>query len=760
MYNIVLILRYAGNSQAFCFHKSGGKNSGETSTDTQPTGILSTSPCRGDGSMQKFIQSTPGKRAVSNLSIRRKPMRLHLRIQLLVLLVGGCLTSQLSALPFQSWSPQNYQVGGNSFVSSRNGAIYLVFSGTLYRSVQDEGNVWQPIVNGVTAVAIDPQNEQVLYTLDTQNQINKTLDGGHKWITLNTGLPRLRAFCVYVHPTNSQEVFVGTESGLFKTSDAGFSWRATPFPGPVLQFLIDPRQPFKEYALVGKSMFMSPDAGTTWKPSVTGLPVDLVRGSGRTAFKVAAKISLLMLISEQKPFLLAATEGKGVFRSDDDGASWKPSGAGIAESELFTKGTVNQGQVILASTTALYSSPDGSNWKRLPILSGMVGTGPFLGVIGHPRHTGLLLSFHISADIQRLAYLDSHGVLIGLSYGVVPWSDITSLWIGVLQGRSVIYATAVNVDSKGYIQTGISASLDGGYSWPFAIGTVCGDHGFTRKGSASEMWIYGYTNCVLKTEDGGASWARMPGFDSRYSNAETSKIEPDPSDRNLLYYSVGVNERYIYRYQYDPSTKQGHAVDLKVVASDILVAEDNNKMLFAGNGQLSADGGWTWTDKHEALRDFLGDLVSFKLISFKGQQLRAAVGRFNPLNTTSDIRIIQSKNLGSSWEEMKAFQSRLQSLKLFVNTNNSSNFFLVTSTMEEMSERSVKVLETKNGGEDWNEIYSHAVEKDDWQREPEIVNAVAQIPTSSGRTLLIGGRHGLWKSDDEGKTWKRLGGIQ
>jgi photosystem II stability/assembly factor-like uncharacterized protein len=72
----------------------------------------------------------------------------------------------------------------------------------------------------------------------------------------------------------------------------------------------------------------------------------------------------------------------------------------------------------------------------------------------------------------------------------------------------------------------------------------------------------------------------------------------------------------------------------------------------------------------------------------------------------------------------------------------------------------LRLLETKDDGVTWHEIYSCAATERDVQRETDIIRAVAQSQEGQKRILYVGGRHGLWKSVDEGKTWNKSGGVQ
>ncbi len=712
---------------------------------------------------------------------------------LIVIAAGFLIITVTLSQPSQETAFQNNQISNsNFFVSGSNGSIYLIFGNNLYRNSTGEADTWDQIAQNVQCIAVDPKDDNVIYAITTKTYINeslmiKSLDGGKTWISLEyppanwKTLPNYigKPWLLYINPENSQEIFAATETGLIKTSDGGFTWKATLFTEQVSQFMVNSRTPSYYYARVRGTIYISTDKGITWKRSETGLPTEIVRGKGRTASKLPVGCSVLVFVNWDKPFLLAGTVTGGLFRSDDDGVSWKSSGVGIAGSGKLINAFVGSKQIILATADSIYSSTNGTNWKYLPIKSGKYYPQILLGVLGYAKHDGLFLLFRFnedSGDIFRIGYLDSKGILIGLNYGVLTHSEVDNVWVGSMKGHPTIFAATANLYSSDQIQqwtrpTFISMSQDGGYSWEIVEKADCGEQALVRSGLPTEIWMYGSAKCVRTTNDGGLNWTNVPGINFRYANGSMSRITLDPQNKNVWYYCVGVNEYHLYRYQYDPSTGQGQSVDLKVLAPDVVVAEENNKLLFTGSGQLSTDGGWTWVDKSKALSNMVqgiseGYRKPFKLVSFHNGQILAVVGKSEP--TLSGIKasasIIKSSDMGSTWQKVYSFPNEQWSQEVFPNPNNPSNFFIATVSHNQVKnswrETASKVYETQDAGETWHQIYAHDVVQNNGSQDVEKICGVSQMITEAGRVLFVGGSHGLWRSQDEGKTWKRIGGVQ
>ena len=717
---------------------------------------------------------------------------IFIRCRLLIVLVAVSLTTAIVlAQPSQETDFQNYQIGLNPFVSGSKGSVYLIFEGDLYRNMTDVADDWDKIAEGVIAVAADPHDDNILYSINKKFHIIKSLDYGKTWISLNSAPSNSKPGFLYINPNNSNEVFAGTEMGLIKTSDAGFTWQFTSLKGRISQLIINQRFPSHYYAVVDGTIYISSDNGETWKKSESGLPTEIVRGKGRTASKIPAMCSTLIFVNWDRPFLLAATIGKGVFRSDNEGASWKNSNVGISPEELINEAYISSQEIVLLALNSIYSSTDGTVWKNVQIKSSIQYPNGMRGVIGYPKHEGFLLLFHFkidSEDVLRIGYLDPKGVLIGLNYGVLSHSEIDNVWVSSMNGHAVIFAVTANLNLLDQAQqytrpTFISVSQDGGYSWELVGNTECGEQALVRGGLPMDMWIYGNAGCVRTTNDGGLNWTNAPGVESRWSNVSMSKICLDSKNRNVWYYCVG---RELYRYQFDQSTNQGHSVDLKVTANDVVVADDNNKQLFTDNGQLSTDGGWTWTDKSTVLTKYVTSGESLwnceiYLLSFRNGEIRAVVCKGDRMSANGVVSIIKSRDLGSTWQESSTLPNEkmihtggyanvqlggwvYDHLAVFSNPNNPSNFFIGTVSCSKVNysynATASKVFETQDAGETWHQIYAHDVVQNNGSQDIEKIRGVSQMATGAGRALFVGGSCGLWKSEDEGKTWKRVGGMQ
>jgi len=122
----------------------------------------------------------------------------------------------------------------------------------------------------------------------------RSRDGGDTWEWINRSLPLTWPKDFDVDPRDSRVIYLGAadadgrqEGGLYKTTDGGAAWRRIAREGPdTFGATVDPRDPDRVYMCLvegapGPGLWLSKDAGETWKP-FWGLPF---RNVQRIAFE-------------------------------------------------------------------------------------------------------------------------------------------------------------------------------------------------------------------------------------------------------------------------------------------------------------------------------------------------------------------------------------------------------------------------------------------------------------------------------------------
>ncbi|KAA3597878.1 MAG: hypothetical protein DWQ06_12320 [Calditrichaeota bacterium] len=155
----------------------------------------------------------------------------------------------------------------------------------VYKST-DQGANWFPIsdnfgIGRLTSLALANSNQDVIYTANFHT-ILKTLDGGNSWTDISSNLPLHSITYIAVHPTDENIVWV-TMSGftsssgekVFKTTNGGLSW--TNISGnlpdmPVNCIAVDPVFPNQVYIGTDLGIFLSTTGGGNWQDFSNGLP--------------------------------------------------------------------------------------------------------------------------------------------------------------------------------------------------------------------------------------------------------------------------------------------------------------------------------------------------------------------------------------------------------------------------------------------------------------------------------------------------------
>ncbi|MGH7491992.1 MAG: hypothetical protein ACREOO_06315, partial [bacterium] len=136
--------------------------------------------------------------------------------------------------------PTSYRFGTITTIAVSPLDPNLIYAGTDDANVwvtNDLGATWRKINAGlprrwVTRVAADPGDANVAYVAFSGHQedvflphIFRTENQGEVWIDISSNLPEAPINVVVIDPENNSTLYVGTDVGVFYTTDLGASWR-------------------------------------------------------------------------------------------------------------------------------------------------------------------------------------------------------------------------------------------------------------------------------------------------------------------------------------------------------------------------------------------------------------------------------------------------------------------------------------------------------------------------------------------------------
>jgi photosystem II stability/assembly factor-like uncharacterized protein len=222
--------------------------------------------------------------------------------------------------------------------------VYVAAEGPLWKSggerglfkTTDNGKTWKNVLSvsentGVTDVALDPQNPDIVYAASYQRRrhvftlidggpesaLYKSTDAGATWNKLKSGLPTedMGRIGLAVSPVDSKVVYATIEAankkgGIFRSTDSGATWeRRNEFDAGAMyygQIVADPKNPDRIYVMNVFNM-VSDDGGKT------------LRRLGEKSKHVDNHV--IWIDPDNTNYYLVGCDG-GVYESFDRGETW------------------------------------------------------------------------------------------------------------------------------------------------------------------------------------------------------------------------------------------------------------------------------------------------------------------------------------------------------------------------------------------------------------------------------------------------------
>lgn len=204
-------------------------------------------------------------------------------------------------------------------------------AGGLWKSL-DAGATWSTTTDalpqiGVSGIAIDYNNSNIIYIATGDDDagdsscvgVMKSTDGGMTWNT--TGLSPINTpgsmNDIYIHPTNSNILWVATSNGVYKSTNAGTTWSNSNGTANlnIKDIKINPANPQIIYAVTTNRFYKSTNGGDTFNIIIgNGLPT----GASRIVIDVTPD-------NPDVVYLLSANNSsgfQGLYKSTNQGANF------------------------------------------------------------------------------------------------------------------------------------------------------------------------------------------------------------------------------------------------------------------------------------------------------------------------------------------------------------------------------------------------------------------------------------------------------
>jgi hypothetical protein len=395
----------------------------------------------------------------------------------------------------------------------------------LYRSL-DAGASWQCVLSGghVTSVAIgdDEHGEAVLLAGTQLDGIVCSRDGGRSWVSSNAGLLDLTVLALSLSPRFARDAtgFAATASGVYRTRNAGRSWREV-------------------------------DVGA----------------------EVAAQCLAVSPTFGEDHLVLAGTEAEGLLRSDDGGARFDrvaslPSGGVTALA--FSSRYPAHAAIAAATELGIGISEDaGESWRVVA-----ADLGPVLTLEFVPRGDGeVLLAGLPRAGVARIVEADQHWTLV---------NDGLHARVLLALAFSPDFETDRTLFAAG-LDDGVIVSHDAGQTWSAHLEQPDDPPVFGVTPSpdyAHDRTLYAATAIGgMRSQDGGSTWHSTSG-DAELVPARTVVLAPPGTDGNAPIVAALADGRIV---RSDDQAETWRSLDARFGDSEIVsLAITRNRTLFVG----------------------------------------------------------------------------------------------------------------------------------------------------------------------------------
>ncbi len=399
-----------------------------------------------------------------------------------------------------NWVQVNNGMGANPSINDlvvKGTTIFAakagLFDGAIYKST-DLGATWTISNNG------NPDQPRVLHAAGDgslylsafngfgTSSIYRSTNDGASWTLTGPGIPSTEATVAFA--SIGGEVYTGLANygSVYKTLDAGASWQSSNIGLPEVD--VNAIFPSGSYLFSGSlsvpGIHRSADGGNTWLPFGQGLDSSTVKSV--TAF------------AQNTSYLFASVDGKGPYRSSDNGANWQLVSNGLTTFGVYGHGFATNGtDVYLATEDGVFRTTNsGGNWTiASPVVNNSRPQVDSIAVLSGSVYAGTSVNGIFKSSDNGATWTFS-------SKGIPGAAPILSL---VVRGTDLIAGTG----------SGVYLSSDNGANWSSRSSGLAAGQARTVA-ALGDTWvtaIYDITNGgsqgLFITTNSGVSWSAFSG---------------------------------------------------------------------------------------------------------------------------------------------------------------------------------------------------------------------------------------------------------
>ena len=482
-----------------------------------------------DGSTWTFLESTGGQ--VN--AVIPDPLNAS---NVLVVTSAGLQRSVDGGLTFTNCSvPAGLGVASVTY-DPGNDSIVFAGAGSLLRSI-DGGASFQPVQTDagsqVWKVAASPSDPTHVYASGRVGQLTyiaRSVDTGATWTTMTSVGGGDLVPTLLVDPASSDQVYAGTNEGVFLSSDGATTWAASNdglAAAAPNGLAVDPSNPTTAYAAMGaQGVYRTTDSGATWQQADNGLGDPTNPSAQITAEEVAVMANGTVLVA--RALSGPNAQPVSIFKSTNGGATWTAADSGLPSAGVWDvvaqPGSDTNAFVTIQSpagvSSAVYGTTDGgSTWNPV---------GPAATTIAALA----IASDHTIVAATGGVYDNSPAQALYISTnGGVSWTARTAPPVQV--STFAFGATSATIYAGSALTSQVAVSTNGGVSWTL--------HSVDPSNRSSQIdaiavdpldpsVVYSGTDAggLWQSSDAGASWAAMSTMGTRVASLTFSSSANTP----------------------------------------------------------------------------------------------------------------------------------------------------------------------------------------------------------------------------------------
>jgi photosystem II stability/assembly factor-like uncharacterized protein len=533
-----------------------------------------------------------------------------------------------------------------------------------------------------------------------------------EWVQKSNGLYNMLVPTLF---SNSGNLYAATNNGVYLSTDNGNSWTSLGLPNTYVGSLAVSEGNLYAGCIDGRGIFRSKNNGASWTPINTGLTANV------------AVLSLLVNGSN-----LYAGTNAGVFHSTNNGDNWTAiNDLSLTVNSIVYSLSVSDGNLYAATVGGVFrSTNNGSSWAAINT-----------GLAANPVVVSLLVSG------SNLYVVTDAGVFVSANNGN-SWTPIYSK----LTDNSIIYSFAVN-DSNLYVGTngGVFLSTDNGKSWT-ALNMGLNSNNVYSLTVNDDNLFAGTGKGVFRFPKNGESWTGVN------SGLATTNVRSLYTNNSTIY--VGTNEVGISRSNNNGESWTSVNSGLTSYTVYSFAAKGSNTFAGTFNKGIfrSTNNGETWTDVNVGL-----PITTIRALAVSGNNLFAG---------TNSNGVYISNNDGESWTQVnngltnfniRAFAAKGNNLfvgtfggGVFLSNNNGGSWTKVNSGLTNFDVYSFAVIgDNLFAGTNGGGVFLSTNNGSSWS------SISAGLPTTWVYSLAVSGNslfagtigNGVFLSANNGASW-------